>query len=125
MLFLGAYLLRAALLGAYLLRAALLGSVLGSALGLQVGGMEDAITPEVSFGERLRIIFKSIGRGFAAGVDHRDQVAVLAEHKFHPRSGALDGAGCDVAGHAQPPGVNGATLRGLLLELGDGHVIAL
>ena len=53
-----------------------------------------------------------IGRGFAAGVDHRDQVAVLAEHKFHPRSGALDGAGRDVAGHAQPPGVNGATLHG-------------
>src|SRR5271157_2025610 len=51
--------------------ARLLGSILRGALGLDVGGAENAVASELAFRQGLRVVFESVGRSFRAGVNHR------------------------------------------------------
>src|SRR5271165_4009529 len=44
--------------------AGLLGRILGSALGLNIGSVEDAVVSVLTFGQRLRVVLEGIGRRF-------------------------------------------------------------
>src|SRR5208283_2780808 len=54
--------------------ARLFGSILGSALGLNIGGTEYAVAPELAFGQGLRIVLEGIGRRFSPAVHDRQRV---------------------------------------------------
>src|SRR5271166_2119762 len=73
------------------------GSVLGSALGLNVSGMKDAIASKLSFCQGLCVVLESIRRGFRAAVNHRQSAVLLHQQEFQVRALALDGTGNDIA----------------------------
>ena len=80
----------------------LFGSILGSALGLNVGGVEDAVASELAFGQRLRVVLEGVGRSLGPAVNHREGAVLLHQQELQVGALALDRAGNNIAGYAQP-----------------------
>ena len=98
------------------------GGVLRGALGLQLGGVEDAVTAVGADGESLRVVLEGVGRGLGALVDDGELAALFEEVEGGVGSGAVDAAGSYVAGDAEVADVG---LVAHALQLGDGDVVAL
>src|SRR5579872_5359238 len=62
--------------------AGLFGSVFGRTLGLDVRGVEDAVTPEASFGQGLCVVLESVGRSLGSGVNNRQSTVLLHQLEF-------------------------------------------
>src|SRR5271157_82041 len=80
----------------------LFGSVLGGALGLNVGGAKNAIASKLAFRQGLGIVFEGVGRGLGPAVNHRQCAVLLHQQELQVSTLALDGAGNNISGHAQP-----------------------
>ena len=102
--------------------AGLGGGVLAGALGLELGGVEDAVAAVGADGEGLSVVLEGVGWGFGAFVVHAQGLALLDESELGVGTGAGDGAGLHVACDAEVD-VVGPVAHGL--ELGDGDVVAL
>jgi hypothetical protein len=70
----------------------------------------------------LGVVYQRVGQWLGAGVDDRQAVVFLVEGEHHPALLAVDGAGENVAGHAQAHGV-GIGLLGA--QFGESDVVGL
>src|SRR6516164_11023494 len=102
--------------------AVLFRRVLRSALGLNIGGPEDAVFAIFAFGQRLSVVLESVRWSFGAAVHHWNHAAFFDELELEVGSLALDGAWSDVASDAQPLAVGVGTHA---VQFLDGDVIAL
>src|SRR5271157_1625813 len=75
-------------------------SILGSALGLDVGGAENTVAPVLAFRQRLRIVFEGVGRGLGPAVNHWQCAVLLHQQELQVSALALDGTRNNIAGHA-------------------------
>src|ERR1700683_1024280 len=92
------------------------------ALGLQGLGVEDAIAPEVTIGERLRVIFESIGRRFGPVVRHQEQLILLHQDKLNMGTRSLDRSRLYMPRDSQTLRISAIPH---LVQFADGHVVAL
>jgi hypothetical protein len=83
--------------------------------------VKDAVAAKVAIGQRLRVIFESVGRRFRAAVVHGERLILFHQDKLHPGSVALDRSGLYVSRHPQALRVSGVAHG---LQLFDGDVIA-
>src|SRR3982074_409355 len=81
--------------------ARLLWRILRCALCLQSLSVEDAIVTKAAVSESLRVILESIGRRFASGIVHREQLVLLHEHKLDVRSRSPDRPGLHISRNSQ------------------------
>src|SRR5271165_7196618 len=100
----------------------LFGSVLGSALGLNVGGAEDAVPSKFPFREGLGVVLEGVGRGLGSAINHWECAVLLDQQELHVSALALDGSRDNIAGHAQP-----LTVRAVAhaIQFLDGDIVAL
>src|SRR6185437_532192 len=96
--------------------------ILGSALGLKLGGVEDAVVAEGSDGEGLGVVLECVGRRVFAFVVDVELIGVLDQNELGVGAGLVDGAGLDVSGDAQVARV-GLVAHGV--EFLNGDVVAL
>src|SRR5262249_51838433 len=75
--------------------------VLGSALGLQLLGMEYTVAAKAAICERLGTVFKGIRWGFGAVVNNWQRLIVFNQHEFNSSSGTPDRARLNIAGYPQ------------------------
>src|SRR6202012_1370398 len=59
-----------------------LGRVFGSALGLDVGGVENAIVSELAFRQRLRVVLEGVRGRLAAVINHGQRAILLDQLKL-------------------------------------------
>jgi len=100
----------------------LLRSIFRRALGLQRFRVENAVMPKAAIGQRLRVIFKSIGRRFSSCVIYREQLILLHQHKLYVSPVAPDRSRLHIPRDPQALGVSAIAQ---LVQFGDGDVIAL
>ena len=63
--------------------------IFGRAFGLNLAGMKDSIATVHADGQRLRIVFKRVGRRIAAGVVDRKLAALLNQNELRMCAVAL------------------------------------
>ena len=98
------------------------GSVLGSALCLELGGVEDAIVAVGSDRQRLGVVLEGVRWGFGATVGDLQCLPLFQKGKGGVGPGTLDAAGSDIASHAQMTDICLVTHA---LKLANSHVVAL
>src|SRR5208283_4401132 len=100
----------------------LLGSILGGALGLNVGGAENAVASKFSFSQGLRVVLESVGRSFSSAVNHLQRAVLFHQQELQMCALALDGAGNNISCDAQPLAVCAVAHA---VQFLDGDVVAL
>jgi hypothetical protein len=96
--------------------------VFGGALGLELSGVEDAVTAVGAYGERLGVVFKGVGRGLRTLVDDGQLAALLEQVEGGVSADTMDAARGYVSGYAEVADEGFVTHA---LELADGDVVAL
>ena len=75
----------------------LLWCILGSTLRLQLLSVEDIVVTEAALGQRLSLVFESIGRRFRPAVHYVQELIVFHQDEFDFATGTLDRTRLDVA----------------------------
>src|SRR5581483_8997878 len=79
-----------------------LGFIFGRALGLNLGGAEDAVLVEFAVSQGLCTVLEGVGKRIAAGVGHPQLVLILLENELHFRANSLNRAAFHVPTDADP-----------------------
>ena len=98
------------------------GGVLGCALGLKLGGVEDAIVAVGAYGEGLGVVLEGVGWRLGTLVVDVEGAALLEELEGGVGAYAMDAAGSYVASYAEVADVGFVAHA---LKLADGDVVAL
>src|ERR1700675_2675083 len=79
--------------------------ILRRALGLQLLGVKNAIAPEFAIGQGLRVVLKSVGRGFGPGIRNGQRKIIFLQHEIDAGSRALNRARHYVSRYSKSLGV--------------------
>src|SRR5579864_3901878 len=98
------------------------GFVLRRALGLDFGGVENAVGAQLAIRQGLRAVPESIRQRVNAVVHHRKTKLILRHDERHVAAVPHNGMRSDVPAHAQTIGLRGVPK---LVQLGDGFIVCL